>query len=234
MQIRGALLDALALVSPVECAGCGALDRALCVPCLAALTPRVAEHRLPDGTPVWAALEYNGEVRRAILSFKENDRTDVATALARPLAAALDSALSRAASASRLELASPPPSRASLARRGYDPVTLLLRRAGQRASRVLVPARAGGAQKLLGVEARAVNRAGSMRAKSSLAGRAFLLVDDVLTSGATLGEAARAIRAAGGEVRAAAVLAFTPKLYGTAPEQMEFLSISRDIARTED
>ena len=231
MTLRTALLDALALVSPIECAGCGALDRALGDACLVALTPIVAEHALADGTPVWSALEYDGVVRRVILAFKENDRTDVAAALARALAVALDAAIAQTGPTT---LTTPPPSRAARARRGYDPVALLLKRAGQRGARVLVPARAGDVQKLLGVEARAANRAGSLRAKSSLAGREFLLVDDVLTSGATLGEVARAIRAAGGTVRGAAVLAFTPKRWGADATHRDSFSISRDIARPGD
>ncbi|RIJ55799.1 ComF family protein, partial [Clavibacter lycopersici] len=35
--VRSALLDALAVVAPVSCAGCGAADRAVCAVCLAAL-----------------------------------------------------------------------------------------------------------------------------------------------------------------------------------------------------
>jgi orotate phosphoribosyltransferase len=50
-----------------------------------------------------------------------------------------------------------------------------------------------------------------MRARGALDGRTFVIVDDVVTSGATIGEAARAIRAAGGQVDGAVALAFTPR-----------------------
>jgi predicted amidophosphoribosyltransferase len=60
---------------------------------------------------------------------------------------------------------------------------------------------------------RAHNLAGALAvrraARSRLPLRAVVIVDDVMTSGATLAEAARAIRAAGGRPIGAAVLAAT-------------------------
>jgi predicted amidophosphoribosyltransferase len=66
-------------------------------------------------------------------------------------------------------------------------------------------------QKSLAAGERAANREGYLRATRPLNGRRFVVVDDVQTTGATLAEAARAVRAAGGEVVAVATLAYTPR-----------------------
>jgi ComF family protein len=210
-MLRDALLDALALVLPVECAGCGAPDRSLCAACLASLRAEPARHALPDGTPVVCALDYAGAVRRAILALKENGRTDVARALAEPLARAMALGSASVTPGARIETLPVPTSRSAFRRRGYDPVALLVRRAGVRPVAELAHTRRATQQKHLAVDQRASNRAGSLRARRPLAGRRFLLVDDVLTTGATLAEAARAVRAEGGEVVAAATLAYTQK-----------------------
>lgn len=71
-----------------------------------------------------------------------------------------------------------------------------------------------GGQKGLGRGARARRVRGSMRARSGpwpgrVEGRPCIIVDDVLTTGATLAEAARALRAAGAVVSGAVVVAAT-------------------------
>lgn len=73
--------------------------------------------------------------------------------------------------------------------------------------------RAGG-QKGLGRGARSQRVRGSMRARrrpgrATLRGRTCIIVDDVLTTGATLAEAARALELAGARVQGAVVLAAT-------------------------
>ncbi|MFF1382687.1 ComF family protein [Arthrobacter sp. NPDC058288] len=88
----------------------------------------------------------------------------------------------------------------------------------------LVPAHAmAGGQKGLGRGARAKRVRGSMRAGPALLspairGRPCIIVDDVLTTGATLAEAARAVHQAGGVVAGAVVLAATrpPDVVDTA------------------
>lgn len=210
---RGPILDAVraawAVLFPVACTGCAADDRSVCAECLAALVPDVTL-RSTGGLRVHTAALYEGRVRRVILAFKEQGRTDAAAALARPLAAAVAAARAAAPAA---ELVCIPTSRAAFRRRGYDPVRLLTRRAGLRTRDALRSiGRATPAQKSLGVDQRAANRAGAFVARGSLAGRQVILVDDVLTSGATLAEAARAVTAAGGAVVGAATLAFTVRL----------------------
>ncbi|MCU1638835.1 MAG: ComF family protein [Microbacteriaceae bacterium] len=208
MLILPAVLDAWAVLSPVSCAGCGIADRALCGDCRGSLTPRLETTALDDGLEVTSALRYEHAVRRVVLAMKEQGRTDVV----RPLAPALAAALAAAMVPDDAEVVTVPTSRAAWRRRGYDPVPLLLRWAGvPRPARVLVHTRSTERQKTLDREARGVNVEGSLRPRHPLTGRRFILVDDVLTTGATLLEAARALRDGGGEVVSAATLAFTPR-----------------------
>jgi ComF family protein len=225
-RITGALLDALAVLSPVDCAGCGSPDRALCEHCQLELEPAVTPRTLPDGSTVFTALRYEGVVRRTLLALKESGRTDVAKPLSASLSAAVERAALEPAALERasldraahpgVEFLAVPTSRSAWRRRGYDPVALLCKRAGYEPAKLLRSARATRSQKTLGSDDRALNLHDSMKSRVPLCGRRFILVDDVVTTGATLAEAARAVRAAGGEVVGYAALAFTPRLFGDA------------------
>jgi len=207
------VLDALAVLLPTECSGCGAPDRSLCAACRASLVPavRVTER---GGVRVWAGLDYAGVPRRVIASFKDGGRTDAAAALAPPLLAAVVAALAAAQPAGAgdpdagIRLVTIPSSRRAWRARGFLPVDLLLRRAGLAPSRVLAT-RETADQVGLDRAARARNRDGSLRARRPLTGVRCLLVDDIVTTGATILEARRAILAAGGEVVGVAALAET-------------------------
>ncbi|MCU1573320.1 MAG: hypothetical protein JWO93_1402 [Micrococcaceae bacterium] len=132
----------------------------------------------------------------------------------------------RSCAGSELLLVPVPASGRSFRRRGFVPVRLLLgilrrRRALPRGTaehgvlrlRWRRPWRVRN-QKGLGRAGRRANVRNSMLVRGTVSGRHVIIVDDVLTTGATLAEAARALRQAGARVRGAVVLAAT-----AAPDQ---------------
>lgn len=208
-----AALAAAAVVVPVTCAGCGREDVALCGACRDRCAARVRIEWM-EGIPVWFALDYANVVAHVIVSFKNDGRTGLARVLSDPFGRSVDAA-EASATADRAEpdalLVVPIPSRrASVRRRGYRPVVLLARHAGVRLDGRLRYTRQPLDQLRLGRRERDENLRSALSADARLAGRRVLVVDDVLTTGATLREAARAVRAAGGIVVGAAVLARTP------------------------
>ncbi len=214
-QARAVILDALrdarALLFPVDCAGCGAHDRVLCPECLDHLAPSISRHATPGGREVHSALRYEGVVRSALLSFKEEGRTTLARALGAPLAAAVEVARG----GGQTTVVPVPTSRRSYRRRGFDPVRVLLRATHIPHLAALKSRPGARAQKSLGLSERAHNVLGTLAPRYRLEGYEVVLVDDVVTSGATLEEAARAVESAGGRVVGAATVAFTPRLWGT-------------------
>jgi predicted amidophosphoribosyltransferase len=213
--IRESLLDAAAILLPVRCGGCGAPDRRLCRRCERALDPAVTRTAI-GGLAVWSALEYDGVARRVLLAYKDGGRPDLATALARPLRAAIAAAQSEAGDGGGAALLPVliPSTRAARRRRGFHPTGAVLARA-----HVLVPplwgalrlTRQTADQAGLPLAVRRANRTASMRGSPRLRGRVCLIVDDIVTSGSTAAEAARAVRAAGGRVAGVAALARTPR-----------------------
>lgn len=214
-RIVAAALDALAVVAPVACSGCGRPDRAVCDDCRRALVAHPMPVSRPglerrNAPPVWAALQYAGPAAAMIGAFKDGGRTDAAPVLARALRAAVACALAGAPDGRPIEVCTIPSTARALRERGYRPVELMLGRSGIRSSPVLRLARDRADQAGLGVEARRANAEGALAAPRALAGRRFLIVDDVLTTGSTLTEAMRALDAAGASAVALAVVAETP------------------------
>ncbi|MBN8891152.1 MAG: phosphoribosyltransferase [Rhodospirillales bacterium 70-18] len=171
-----------------------------------------------DHPPPWgrarAALAYDEQSRLMVLPFKYADRTDLAAALA-PLMARAGAALLREA-----DLLVPVPlHRRRLAARRYNQAALLARALGRLSGVPALPdglVRSRATQSLAGLSAgeraRAVAAAFAVRPRraAAIAGRRVLLVDDVLTSGATCAACTRALLeggAAGVDVLVAARVA---------------------------
>ena len=229
--MRGWWREIAGLVLPVDCAGCGHPRTELCERCRgllggAASVRRVGPSPEPPGLPpVYAAGRYGDEVRAVVLAHKERG----ALGLARPLGAALAGAVVRAAgrpnpraAASRppLVLVPVPSSRRAVAQRGHDATARIARAAARELRRQGVPARAAAVlrqrrpvvdQTLLAAGGRLANLSGALEAARTVgplfAAGPVIVVDDLMTTGASLTVAARAVTVAGGRVAGAAVVA---------------------------
>lgn len=187
----------------------------MCVGCAAELVPAVTARELGDGLRVWAGVRYEGVARSVMLALKAQQRVDAARALAPALAGAVRAALTSTTGGGPVDAVAIPGTRAAYRRRGYDPVRLLMSRAGIAQRRVFAAARPHASQKQLDLDQRDRNLRGAFRVRSPVAGHRILLIDDVVTTGATLREAARVLREAGAEVVGAAVVASTERRFTT-------------------
>jgi ComF family protein len=148
-----------------------------------------------------AAMRYGDASRKLILAFKHGDRTDAAPALAAWLARAAGGLLGDC------DVIAPVPlNRWRLLRRRYNQAALLAQALARRAGKpVAVDAlrrlRATPSQGGLTAAQRRTNVRGAFAVRprwaDRIAGRGVLLVDDVMTTGATVEACARALRAAG-------------------------------------
>ncbi len=213
------LLD---LILPLECGGCAAPGSAWCGACRAALEvePIPVAPRVDPGVPCWALGSYSGPRRRAVIAAKERGRRD----LSGPLGTALGVAVSHLRRWGELDppelaplLLVPAPTRARAARvRGGDPVTRAALAAAdvvRRCDVARVLAAGRGARDSVGLSAqqRRENLSGRLIATAPRGlwpdGTNVVLVDDVLTTGATAAESVRSLAGIGLTVSAVLVIA---------------------------
>jgi ComF family protein len=223
-RLGRAVVDA---VLPPRCLACGASvgePDALCAPCWAAMTffapPWCAvcglpfPHPMGEGAicaacagarPSWdrarAALRYDRHSRHLVLALKHGDRTHLAGALGRWMRRAGAELLDEA------DVVAPVPLHwTRLAARRFNQAALLahaIHAAGGPpvAPDWLVRRRRTPSQGRLGPAARAKNVRGAfaLRPGCSVQGKRIVLIDDVLTTGATVEECARVLRRAGAD-----------------------------------
>ena len=206
---------ALDLALPARCVGCGAEGPPFCPTCLPALDERLDQRPgTPMGLPAdipapllqleWCA-SFNGPVRRALHELKYSGERR----LAEPLGSAIARRWAKAGAGG--DVIVPVPVHADRARtRGYDQAVLIAQVAARDLRLPMAPilerARATTAQFDLDRDRRAANVEGAFRlrpttgrrrAKQLLAGRWVILVDDVMTTGATLSSCAAPLLEAG-------------------------------------
>lgn len=204
-----ALLD---LLVPPACSGCGTYGESLCGRCRSGFRPASAvgdRFVAPDSATVVgdeldiavAAFAYEGTLRRALARLKYGG----AARLARPLADAAAPLLGPfVALHPRAAMVPVPVHRERLRQRGYNQAALLARRLslelGRPVADVLDRARPTGLQHRLNRAERLRNLRGAfVLSPDARAPPHAILVDDILTTSATLEACAAVLRAAGCE-----------------------------------
>jgi predicted amidophosphoribosyltransferase len=205
----------LDLVLPLECGGCGAPATRWCDACALELAvkpdePHLITPRIDPQAPVFALGRYAGARRQAILALKEHGRADLVAPLARALAIGLHRLLTWGMLETPLTIVPAPTRRSAARRRGGDPFTRLAAAAvAAHPDAAVVPALRMMALARDSVGLRPAARERNIAGRVLLRGRPpsteVLIVDDIVTTGATARESVRVLRSAG--VRVAAVLA---------------------------
>lgn len=214
-----------------RCAGCDAAGRGLCAGCAGALRARPrpawpdpvpAALRHPVTVPPWTGAAYDGRVRQLIVAYKEEARYGLARPLGRLLADVVGHLLDRETSPRvPVALVPVPSAPAAVRRRGHDHVLRLgrvsagvLRRRGHHVTVTPLLRQARGVADQAGLSAgdRSRNLEGALRVRhtgTAAQPRLLVVIDDVITTGASAAEAVSALRRSGLQPVAVATVAAT-------------------------
>ena len=205
----------LSLLAPPLCVSCGAAARVhepLCRSCRLELRWLGAEQPPGSGVPVWAALGYEGPARALVRALKFRGAVRLVDAMAAQMAANAPPAL-----LAERTLVPVPLHPARRRKRGFNQAEELAhaiaRRTGLQVIDCLARSRGGAhaTQVGMGRAERLSGLGGSIRMRDATpVPLRVLLVDDVITTGATLAACARALTDAGVAEIAALAYARTP------------------------
>ena len=193
------------LIFPVRCLGCSALGLSICSICRRSWHPHIfrTSSRSAPYFPIYSSVAYSPIAGKVLLSAKERSLIQADELIL----SALKRSLFHCVQEHGAGILIPIPSRASVARlRGRQFVSEISQQLTV-ASRLptienLTHLRKVRDQSSLDAKSRVENLSGAMTALRYLSGKA-ILIDDLVTTGATLQEAARALREKGIEVAAA-------------------------------
>lgn len=198
------------LVLPHACAGCGAPSQLLCWNCRMVLAqpPRRIAPKADVLAPVYACGGYGGPHREVILEMKERNNRAIRPYIAAVVRAAVETLQARGEFSHRVVLV-PAPTRARSARlRGGDPMTQLCLGSGVPVIEAVRLAPAMPDQSALNRDDRLYNVRGNVQLLRELPpGVEVVVIDDVLTTGATLAATVDTLVYAGADVAGCVVLA---------------------------
>lgn len=186
---------------PSPCVVCGSLPRPLCEKCLPLSGFQIEK---VSGLNLYYSNALTGDFEVILKNYKDKSRM----ALENYLSNLLDSLVLELARFETFDcFAIPPKNKVNFRRRGFVPIERLVKKTSlSKAKRIFMrTTRAIGDQRLLSMPERLENTALAFEAREGF-GR-VLIVDDVMTTGATLAEMRRSLQAAGYRVVAFCVLA---------------------------
>ncbi|CAN2212856.1 ComFC Predicted amidophosphoribosyltransferases [Candidatus Nanopelagicaceae bacterium] len=193
------------LIFPVRCLGCDQLGISICSQCRKFWHPRIIKtwSHSQEKFPIYSSIPYSPIAGKVLLSAKESS-LELADNL---LTTALLHSLRGAQSQNQIDFLVPIPSRKSIARkRGRQFISVLSKSIGESENlpteEILTHIRKVRDQSNLDAKDRAANLDKALISLRFLSGKA-VLIDDLVTTGATLHEAARALRSKGITVAAA-------------------------------
>lgn len=218
--MSGVIERLLELLYPTRCAFCHRLtagrEERICLACLKSLpyVPKAAQsQRFSHLDACLSPLYYEGDVRASLLRYKFGGVNAYADLYADFIAKCIDENQAFCDSITWVPL-----SRRRLRRRGYDQARLIAEELGKRlgvpCERLLVKIRDNPAQSgIRRPEQRRANVSGVYRASDaeSIQGKRIILVDDIVTTGATLSECAAVFRRAGASTVTAVTVARSRK-----------------------